>query len=137
MLARRLSLVLSILALGLMVLACSLSYRSTGGEAPSEAIQATPVGGARAARCEKLNKQLHVCASELKRVYTPLVPEHYPTKIRRLIAVKKGYQVENGITRGCQDDPVAPGSKTALDRCLTRTTCDDFARCVSDNADDF
>ena len=27
-----------------------------------------------------------MCASELKQVYTPLVPEHYPAKIRRLIA---------------------------------------------------
>lgn len=140
MFARRLSVVLSVLALGLMVLACSLGYHGRS-ERPPEAVPVATTNAVVAAKkapplCQALDLQLDHCAQALNRVWKPPVPAHYPPKLQRLIAIKKRYQLENEAARACQGSPDAPVAGAELNGCLTRPTCDEFARCVADSLDD-
>ncbi len=140
MLARRVSILLSVLALGLMVLACSLVQLGDDGDAPAAipVVANTAVGTAPevARRCSALDRQMDHCSEALDRLYQPPVPSHYPEKLRRLIAIKKRYQLERDATRACHCTPDAPVASEALDACIRRPNCDDFARCVAESLDD-
>ena len=141
MFARRLSVVLSISALGLMVLACSLGYQGSS-ERPPEAVAVSTTNAVVTAdksptRCQELDLHLDRCSRALQRVWRPPVPEHYPPRLQRLIAIKKRYQLEKEAARACEGSPDAPVAGAELDGCLSRPTCDDFARCVADSLEDF
>ena len=141
MFARRLSVVLSISALGLMALACSLGYqgRSERPPAAEQVVTATAVVTAKKipTRCQELDLHLDQCSQALQRVWKPPVPAHYPPRLQRLISIKKRYQLEKDAARACEGTPDAPVAGAELHGCLSRPTCDDFARCVADSLDDF
>jgi len=140
-LARNVSIFLSALALGLMVLACSLVQL---GEEANDPPQAVSVVASKAVgsnpevtrRCNALDRQMDHCSEALERLYKPPVPAHYPQKLRQLIAIKKRYELEREATRACHCTPDAPVAGEALDACIRRPTCDDFARCVAESLDD-
>ncbi len=141
MLARRVSILLSALAVGLMVLAGFLVHLGADSHQPPEAIPVvatTAVGSTSdvARRCNALDRQMDHCSDALDRLYRPPVPAHYPEKLRRLIAIKKRYQLEQEATRACHCTPDAPVAGEALDACIRRPNCDDFARCVAESLDD-
>jgi hypothetical protein len=135
------SILLSTLALGLMVLAYCLVHLGDDTDRPPEAVSvvATTAVGANldvARRCNALDLQMDRCSEALERLYQPPVPAHYPEKLRRLIAIKKRYQLEQEATRACHCTPDAPVAGEALDACMRRPNCDDFARCVAESLDD-
>lgn len=141
MFARRVSILLSILALGLMALACSLGHLGGGGDRPPEAVSvmastAVRVDDTVTRRCNALDRQLDRCAAALDRLYQPPIPDHYPEQLRRLIAIKKRYQLEQDASRACKCTPDAPVAGEALDACMRRASCDDFARCVAESLDE-
>lgn len=141
MFARRVSILLSTLALGLMVLAYSLVHLGSDTDKPPEAIsvmEGTAVlpSAAVARRCNALDRQMDNCSEALVRMYQPPVPAHYPEKLRRLIAIKKRYELEQEASRACHCTPDAPVAGEALDACIRRPNCDDFARCVAESLDD-
>jgi len=141
MFARRVSILLSILALGLMVLALSLVQLGDDSDRPPEAVSVMATTAVQtnpdlARRCNALDRQMDRCSDALDRLYQPPVPAHYPEKLRRLIAIKKRYQLEQDATRACHCTPDAPVAGEALDACIRRPNCDDFARCVAESLDD-
>lgn len=141
MFARRVSILLSTLALGLMILAYALVYLGSDTDQPPEAVSvvATTAIGSNpevARRCNALDRQMDRCSDALDRLYRPPVPAHYPEKLRRLIVIKKRYQLEQDATRACHCTPDAPVAGEALDACIRRPNCDDFARCVAESLDD-
>ena len=142
MFARRVSILLSTLALGLMVLAGALIHLGGDSDQPPKAVS---VMATRAVvsqtdqnrRCNALDRQMDHCSDALDRLYEPPVPSHYPPKLRRLIAIKKRYLLEQEATRACHCKPDAPVAGEALDACMRRPNCDDFARCVAESLDEF
>jgi len=141
MFARRVSILLSILALGLMILAYALIQLGGDANQPPAAVSvmaetAVQTNPALARRCSALDRQMDHCSEALVRLYQPPVPAHYPEKLRRLIAIKKRYQLSQEATRACHCTPDAPVAGEALDACISRPNCDDFARCVAESLDD-
>ncbi len=141
MFARRVSILLSTMALGLMVLAGALIHLGADSDQAPQAVSimaTTAVGNqtAQSRRCNALDRQMDHCSDALDRLYEPPVPSHYPQKLRRLIAIKKRYQLEQDATRACHCTPDAPVAGEALDACMRRPNCDDFARCVAESLDD-
>ena len=105
MFARSVSVTLSILAMGLMVLACSLGYRDTETTRQPEGVQvvaqAAQVPDTPALRqCDDTARRLTTCAVALQRLENPPVSGYYPEKIRRLMVIKKRYHLEKIATRG-------------------------------------
>lgn len=145
MFARRVSILLSTLALGLMVLAAALiQLRDTSDQTPqAESVKADTAVATSATRanqtrrCNALDRQMDRCSDALDRLYEPPVPAHYPKKLRRLIAIKKRYELEQEATRACHCTPDAPVAGEALDACMRRPNCDDFARCVAESLEEF
>jgi hypothetical protein len=141
MFARRVSIFLSALALGLMVLACSLVRLGGDSDQAPEAISVVATTAVSSnpdvnRRCNALDRQMDHCSDALDRLYKPPVPTHYPEKLRQLIAIKKRYQLEQEAARACHCTPDAPVAGEALDACISRPNCDDFARCVAESLDD-
>ena len=142
MTTRRLSLILSLLALGLMVLACSMSWQ---GSEPDDSHMALPLDdqGARATatraedRCQDLDSQLVSCSESLDRAWRPITPPHYPDKVRRLIEIKRRYELADEASRACRDAFGTSVSGSALRACLAHPSCDHFATCVADSMDNF
>ena len=142
MFARRLSVLFSIMALGLMVLACSLGYRITGEERYPEAVNVTPSNAVSeptvtAYRCQELGQELDRCSDAFNSAWAPSSPAHYPEKIRRIVAIKKHYVLGKQATRACEDPAGNRLTGASLDACLAHATCDDFAACVAESLEDF
>lgn len=147
MLARRLSLFLSVLAMCLLALACSLGWQGGERTGPPEAVQSqretaqvvvpATAEPSPAERCQRLDDQLTECSDSIARVWRPATPPHYPEKVRRLLEIKKRYELVDEAGRACRGAPGAHASGAALEACLARTGCDAFATCVADNLDTF
>lgn len=140
MVTRSLSLFLSLLAMCLLALACSLGWRAVGGgptaalATPSETAVEQPVAQG---RCNELDDQLTTCSEALARVWRPVTPPHYPAKIRALLEIRKRFELTDEAGRACRGAPGAQVSGAALESCLAHTACDRFATCVADNLDAF
>ena len=140
MMIRYLSLFRSFLALGLLALACSIGWQGRGQE--PEAVPYVPhmaqaETGSGTARCHELDDQLITCSDYLDRAWRPITPPHYHDKVKRLVEIRRRYELADEAGRACRDAQGAPVSGAALRQCLAHTTCDKFATCVADNLDSF
>lgn len=134
MLTRSLSVVLSLLAMGLIALAYTLGWQSPSAE-PSIVTHIGPsrVERERRALCLQLDDQLQGCDESLQaHLGVPAGRAHLPEKVQRLLAIKERHTLERDALRGCLGAPDAPPTGAAMTRCLGRPTCDAFAACVAD-----
>lgn len=134
MLARSLSVVLSLLALGLIALAYTLGWQSPA-QGPAVATHIGPSQAERERRtlCLQLDDQLQGCEQSLHAHLTsPAGRASLPEKVQRLLAIKERHTLERDALRGCLGAPDAPPTGAALTRCLGRPTCDAFAACVAE-----
>lgn len=142
MIVRNLSLFLSLLAMGLLALACSMGWHNRGHDDQPEAVpymqhDDLTAAGSGAARCQELDEQLLTCSDSLDRAWRPITPPHYPEKVRRLLEIRKRYELADDASRACREAQGAPISGAALRACLSHASCDKFATCVADNLDSF
>jgi len=142
MIAQRLSILLSVLAMCLMALACSLGWRSEQQAAPPAAVADTGHTGRSLAeevaqRCRQLDDRFLTCADEVRRAWKPATPAHYPKKVRRLLQIKHRYELETRALRACRGDPEAPAEAAGVQACAGRSACHEFANCVADSFDPF
>ena len=141
MIARRVSLALSVLAAALMALACSLGYQAGGNDRAPEALPAAeraeaPVSAVPAERCQRLSDQITSCSTAVAKAWQPKVPAEYPDTLRQLVEIKKRDALREEATRICRGGPDDPAGRGSLEDCLERPTCSDFARCVAESVDD-
>ncbi len=141
MFVRRVSMLLSALALALMILAGALLQLGDTSGPPRaavskmvERVSADPAGERRA--CTDLDLQMDHCAAAVSRLYEGVVGSGYPARLRRLIAIKKRYKLEQEAARACHCTPEAPVARDALSACMRRPSCDDFARCVAESLEE-
>lgn len=139
MLARRLSVVFSLLALVFLTLACTLGYKQGPADKAPQAVQAAvgvgPVVQPSAGPAlHQLDEQLETCAEALIRPHAQTAAGPYPASLRRLVAIKKRDALQSRMTRALGAGPAADSDDVR--HCLSLDSCDGFARCVTELLDE-
>jgi len=135
MLARSLSVVLSVLAVGLLALAYTLGWQSPSARNPID--QGDSPSREKAQQhtlCNRLYDQLLGCEESLQArlLEQKTRASRFPTKLRRLLAIKERHALERDALHRCLGADAASPMESDLTHCLGRPSCDDFAACVAE-----